>query len=229
MGGNIIANAAGSINQVHGKGVSFVDYGWEKVAARKLATYKIYSAVGLVHKLCCYPQSPNQYICSSWTFSSKTTRCLHAVHSQRSNGCLEHALEGHPRRLSHELKPQSLCWRWLGFLSVRLSHKRNPCILPTTNRRSQCQTKWFMCIGSILNAIWLRLHQPDCRKRQQYKHRGQTSPVRLHPRQCDIHPVFFVQANPWLSTASCLPRGAWLSRREACLRNHLRTSLLSYP
>ena len=72
MGGNIIANAAGSINQVHGKGVSFVDYGWEKVAARKLATYKIYSAVGLVHKLCCYPQSPNQYICSSWTFSSKT-------------------------------------------------------------------------------------------------------------------------------------------------------------
>ena len=36
-GGNILANAAGSINHVHGKGVSFVDYGWEKVAAQKLA------------------------------------------------------------------------------------------------------------------------------------------------------------------------------------------------
>ena len=36
-GGNIIANAAGSIDHVHGEGVSFVDYGLEEVAAQKLA------------------------------------------------------------------------------------------------------------------------------------------------------------------------------------------------
>ena len=35
--GNIIANAAGSIDHVHGEGVSFVDYGLEEVAAQKLA------------------------------------------------------------------------------------------------------------------------------------------------------------------------------------------------
>ena len=36
-GGNIVANAAGSIDQVHGEGVSFADYGLEEVAAQKLA------------------------------------------------------------------------------------------------------------------------------------------------------------------------------------------------
>ena len=36
-GGNIVANAAGGIDQLHGKGVSVVDDGLEKVAAQKLA------------------------------------------------------------------------------------------------------------------------------------------------------------------------------------------------
>ena len=36
-GGDTVANAAGSIDQVHGEGVSSADYGLEEVAAQKLA------------------------------------------------------------------------------------------------------------------------------------------------------------------------------------------------
>ena len=36
-GGDTVANAAGSIAQVHGEGVSSADYGLEEVAGQKLA------------------------------------------------------------------------------------------------------------------------------------------------------------------------------------------------
>ena len=66
----MLANAAGSIDHVHGEGVSFVDYGLEEVVAQKLVGLRMRNAVASACNPCYCPLSLNRYKFILLTFLS---------------------------------------------------------------------------------------------------------------------------------------------------------------